>query len=154
MREILRRKRPRYEPPNLTRVTSWLACRVPVVGLLAAVVLAGCGSGDRDRETPVDQVREATRTYLRALQEARWKGACRLMTGSARRDIGDAAGGSCARALARGAALPADQLAAAGREVAGARVRLRGKAATIGPLGAFPQPLRLERVADRWLVAG
>jgi hypothetical protein len=64
------------------------------------------------------------------------------------------AGLLAALALAGGAALPPDQLAAAGREVAGAQVRVRGKAATIGPLGALPQPLRLERVADHWLVAG
>jgi hypothetical protein len=121
--------------------------------LLAALALAACG-GDSKRETPVDQVREATRTYLRALQAGRWKEACRLMTASARRDVGDAAGGSCRRALAGGSALPADQLAAAGREVAGARVRVRGKAATIGPVGASPRPLRLERLAGRWLVAG
>jgi hypothetical protein len=135
-------------------VISCHARRLPVVGLLAALALAGCGSGDRERETSTDQVREAASAYLRALQDAQWARACRLMTASARRDIEDEGGASCARALAGGAALPADELAAAGREVAGAQVRVRGTAATIGPLGALPQPLRLERMADRWLVAG
>jgi hypothetical protein len=116
------------------------------------LALAGCG-GD-ERETPADEVRDATAAYLRALQEARWKGACRLMTASARRDVADAAGKSCARALGGGAVLPADELATVGREVAGARVRVRGTAATIGPLGALPQPLRLERMDGRWFIAG
>jgi hypothetical protein len=140
--------------PILSRVTSCRARRLPVVGLLVALALAACGGGDRKRATPTGQVREAAYAYLRALQQARWTRGCGMMTASARRDIEDAAGVSCARALAGGAALPADQLAAAGREVAGAPVRVRGKAATIGPLGGLPQPLRLERVAGRWLIAG
>jgi hypothetical protein len=125
----------------------------PVVGLLAALAFAGCG-GDGGRETPADGVREAALVYVRALQGAKWAKACRLMTSAARREVEGAAGDSCVRALAGGGALAADQLASAGREVAGARVRVRGRAATIGPLGAFPQPLRLERVANRWLIAG
>jgi hypothetical protein len=128
--------------------------RLTAACLLVTLAPAGCGGAEDKRETPADQVRKAARTYLRALQDARWTGACRLMTASARRDVADAAGGSCAHALASGAALPADQLAAAGREVAGAHVRVRGKAATIGPLAGSPQPLRLERVSGRWLVAG
>jgi hypothetical protein len=124
-----------------------------VAALLAALAVAGCG-GDAGRETPADEVRDAALAYVRALQEAKWARACRLMTSAARRDVAGAAGAACPRALARGGALAADQLASARREVAGARVRVRGRAATIGPLGAFPEPLRLERVADRWLVAG
>jgi hypothetical protein len=122
--------------------------------LLAVLALAGCG-GDSDRDTRTDAVRDAALAYVQALKDGRWGRACRLMTDAARRElVGDAASESCAGALEGGGALPEDQLASAGREVAGARVRIRGTGATIGPLGAFPQPLRLERVAGRWLVAG
>jgi hypothetical protein len=75
------------------------------------------------------------------------------MTAGARRDLADAAGAPCARALANGAALPADELASARREVAGADVRIRGAAASIGPLGTAQQALRLRRAGERWLVA-
>ena len=99
-------------------------------------------------------MRASTAAYLRALQDRRWARACGLMTTAARRDIEDAAGAPCATALAGGAALGADELATAAREVAGADVRVDGAAATIGPLGGQPQPLRLRRVGGRWLVAG
>jgi len=76
------------------------------------------------------------------------------MTPAARRDLADAAGVACPRALAAGGAEGAEELASAQREVAGADVRIRGTAASIGPLGTAQQPLRLERVGGRWLVVG
>ena len=122
------------------------------VGLAAAAAHAGCGGAD-EGPTPGDRVREATSAYLRALQHDRWARACALMTSAARRELG-AAGGSCVRALRGGAALPTDQLASADREVAGATVRIRGRTAAIGPLGDFPQPLRLQNLGGRWLIDG
>ena len=104
-------------------------------------------------QTEADQVRAATSTYLRALEDARWARACGLMTTTARLEL-KAVRGSCVEALARGGALPPEQLASAGREVAGAPVRVRGTSAAVGPLGSFPEPLRLERVGGRWLVDG
>jgi len=74
------------------------------------------------------------------------------MTATARRDLADAAGAPCAQALAAGAV--SEELASAQREVAGADVSIRGAAATLGPLGAAQQPLRLRRVGGRWLVDG
>jgi hypothetical protein len=124
------------------------------VGLVTAFVQASCGGGgEADRPTQAERVRAATSAYLQALREERWTRACRLMTSDARRELGDA-GGSCAASLAGGAALSPDELGAAGREVAGARVRVRGRTAAIGPLGSLPQRLRLERVGGRWLIAG
>jgi len=76
------------------------------------------------------------------------------MTAAARRDLADAAGAPCPRALAAGGADAAEELASARREVPGADVRVRGTAASIGPLGTAQQSLRLERVGGRWLVAG
>jgi hypothetical protein len=97
-------------------------------------------------------VRAAVRAYLGALSARDWPRACRLMTAAARRDLADAAGAPCAGALADGAA--SEELASAQREVAGADVRIRGAAATLGPLGTAQQSLRLRRVAGRWLVDG
>jgi hypothetical protein len=124
--------------------------------LLATVSVAGCG-GDEEgaaRPAPADEVRTAATTYLQALRERRWERACELMTADARRDVEDVVGGECVDALAAGAALPAKELAAIARELPGAKVRVRGDTATIGPLGALPQPLRLRRQGGRWLVAG
>ena len=122
------------------------------VGLAAAVAQAACGGGD-EVTTPADRVRDATSAYLGALQQGRWTRACGLMTSGARREL-EAARGSCAVALRGGATLPSEQLASAGREVAGATVRIRGRTAAIGPLADLPQPLRLERVTGRWLIDG
>ena len=97
-------------------------------------------------------MRAAVRTYLGALSARDFPRACRLMTAAARRDIADAAGAPCARALAAGAV--SEELASAEREVAGAEVRIRGDAATLGPLGTAQQSLRLRRVGRRWLVDG
>jgi hypothetical protein len=97
-------------------------------------------------------VRSAVRAYIGALSARDWSRACGLMTPAARRDLADAAGASCPRALADGAA--PEELASAQREVAGALVRIRGTAATLGPLGTAQQPVRLEKVGGRWLVAG
>jgi hypothetical protein len=72
------------------------------------------------------------------------------MTPAARRDLADAAGLPCARALAAGAA--PEELASAQREIAGAHVQIRGAAATLGPLGTAQQPVRLRKVGGRWLV--
>jgi hypothetical protein len=119
-----------------------------------AVAIAGCGGADPPRATPADGVRAAVRAYLGALATRDWQRACRLMTPAARRDLADAAGAPCARALAAGGAEAADELASARRQVAGADVRIRGAAASVGPLGGAQAQLRLRRVGGRWLVAG
>lgn len=103
---------------------------------------------------PADRVRDAAAAYLHALQQGRWARACALMTPAARRAFAEAAGTRCPRALAGGATLPAEQLATAARAVAGADVRVRGAVASIGPVAALPEPLRLRRVDGRWLIAG
>jgi hypothetical protein len=130
------------------------AAATVIAALALAFAVAGCGGDDHPRATPTDGVRAAVRAYLGALQGRDWTRACRLMTATARRDIEDAAGTECAQALASGAALGADEIATAEREVAGAGVRIRGAVATVGPLGSAQQPLRLQRVGGRWLVAG
>jgi len=119
-----------------------------------ALGLSGCGGGDHARTTPADGVRAAVRAYLGALARQDFAGACRLMTPAARRDLADAAGAPCARALAAGSGDAAEALASARREVAGANVRIRGAAASLGPLGPAQRALRLRRVDGRWLVAG
>jgi hypothetical protein len=121
---------------------------------LAVLALAGCGGSDRPRAAPEDGVRASVRAYLGALQAGDWARACRLMTAAARRDLEDAAGAPCGRALSAGAALAPDEIATAAREVPGADVRISGDAATVGPLADAPQPLRLRRVGGRWLIAG
>jgi hypothetical protein len=97
-------------------------------------------------------VRAAADAYLGALSTGDWSRACRSMTPQARRDLADAAGTSCARALASGAT-SAEELQSARRAVPGAVVHMRGPAASIGPFGAAQQALRLRRVGGRWLVA-
>jgi hypothetical protein len=133
-----------------------MTARPPLVAalVLAAVALAGCGGGDRPRATPADGVRAAANAYLGALATRDWDRACGLMTPAARRDLADAAGAACPRALAAGGAEAAEELASARREIPGADVRVHGTAAAIGPLGTAQQPLRLQRVGGRWLVAG
>jgi hypothetical protein len=124
------------------------------LALAAALGLAACGggSGGSAPPTPADQVRAAADAYLGALSARDWVRACHSMTPRARRDLADAAGTSCARALAEGASAAEDPQSAR-REVPGAVVRVRGAAASIGPFGASQQPLRLRRVGGRWLVA-
>ena len=114
--------------------------------------LGGCGGHGPDRAAAADDVRGAVRAYLAALAGHDWPRACQLMTGRARRDIADATGTSCERALSAGAALAGAELESVRREVAGAQVRIRGDSASIGPLGGAEQALRLERVRGRWLV--
>jgi hypothetical protein len=92
--------------------------------------------------------------YLGALAAHDWSRACRLMTPAARRDLADAAGAPCPRALAAGGAEAGAELASARRELAGADVRVRGATATVGPLGTAQRDLRLRRVGGRWLVSG
>jgi hypothetical protein len=121
---------------------------------LAALAVAGCGGADRATPTPEDGVRAAARAYLGALAAQDWTRACRLMTASARRNVADAAGAPCSRALAAGGADAGEELASARREVPGADVEIRGAAASIGPLGTAQQALRLQRVGGRWLVTG
>ena len=123
------------------------------LALTVALCLAACGgSGAPGRTTPADRVRAAADAYLGALSARDWSRACRSMTPQARRDLADAAGTSCARALASGAT-SAEELQSARRAVPGAVVRVRGSAASIGPFGASQQALRLRRVGGRWLVA-
>jgi hypothetical protein len=124
------------------------------LALAGVLGLAACGggSGGSAPTRPADQVRAAADAYLGALSSRDWARACRSMTPRARRDLADAAGMSCARALAAGAS-SAEELQSARRAVPGAVVRVRGSAASIGPFGASQQPLRLQRVAGRWLVA-
>jgi hypothetical protein len=133
-----------------------LARRWTAASMAAALALAlgACGGSDRPVATPADGVRAAVRGYLGALARHDWAEACRRMTPAARRDLADAAGEPCARALAAGSGGAAEELASAGREVAGADVRIRGATATIGPLGPAQQALRLRRAGGRWLVAG
>jgi hypothetical protein len=132
------------------------AARRAVAGALAAaILLAGCGGGDRrPAPSPESAVRAAASAYLDALAAGDFPRACRMMTAAARRDLADAAGTSCAQALRAGAAQAAEDVAAVRREVGGADVRVRGARATIGPLGAAQQPLRLARQGGRWLIAG
>jgi hypothetical protein len=104
--------------------------------------------------TPEDGVRAAAQGYLGALAAHDWSRACRLMTPGTRRDLADAVGASCSRALAAGGAEAAAELASARREVAGADVRISGATAAVGPLGTAQRDLRLRRVGGRWLVAG
>jgi hypothetical protein len=120
--------------------------------LASAAALAGCGGDDRPRATPEDGVRAAARAYLGALAARDWPGACRLMTAAARQELAATTGTSCARALASGGTLAAEEVATAEREVAGAEVTIRGASATVGPLAGTQQPLRLRRVDGRWLV--
>jgi hypothetical protein len=68
--------------------------------------------------------------------------------------VGRAVGTACPDALAAGGVLPPEALRNIARELRGAKVQVRGDTATIGPLGALPQPLRLRRQDGRWLVAG
>jgi hypothetical protein len=128
------------------------ACRPTAAVLASAAALAGCGGDDRARVTPEDGVRAAARAYLGALAARDWPGACGLMTAAARQDLADATGTSCARALAKGGALAAEEIASAEREVAGAEISIRGGSATVGPLAGTQQSLRLRRVGGRWLV--
>ena len=130
------------------------AWRSLVLALLAASAIAGCGGGATPDAGPAGAVRQAARAYVGALRAADWGRACALMTAPARRELAAEAGARCPRALAAGAALPPDRLAAIGRQLAGARVRVRGRSATIGPLGDAGRPLRLRRAGGRWLVAG
>jgi hypothetical protein len=127
--------------------------RAGAVVVLAAVAAGGCGGADRPRASPADGVRRTVRAYLGALQARDWPRACALMTEAARRDLEDAAGAQCARALAAGAAGAAQELASAQREVAGADVRISRAVASVGPIGTAQQLLRLRRVGGRWLVA-
>jgi hypothetical protein len=128
--------------------------RSALLAVLAAAAIAGCGGGAKPDEGPGGAVRQAARAYVGALRAADWRRACALMTPGARRALAEDAGAACPRALAAGAALPPDRLAAIGRQLAGARVRVRGRAATIGPLGDAGRPLRFRRAGKRWLVAG
>jgi hypothetical protein len=122
---------------------------------LGLLCLFGCGSGaEPAQDGPDDQVRGAVSAYLRMLEGGQWTRACRAMTRRARRELEGVTGASCARALAKGVALPRDELAAVGRQVPGARVRVDGATATVGPFEGLGRPLRLERVEGRWLVAG
>jgi hypothetical protein len=128
---------------------------VIAASLVTAAAAAGCGGGDEPaRPDPAAQVRSSATAYLQALEQRRWGRACTLMTRAARAELAGADGGSCAQALAGGAALPPDQLGNARRSVPGADVRVAGATASIGPLGELPAPLRLQRVGGRWLVAG
>ena len=123
------------------------------LALSVALALVACGgSAGPGPTTPADRVRAAADAYLGALSARDWSRACRSMTPQARRDLADAAGTSCARALASGAT-SADELQSARRAVPGAVVRVRGSAASLGPFGASQQALRLYRVGGRWLVA-
>jgi hypothetical protein len=99
-------------------------------------------------------VRTAVSSYLRRLEARQWAQACDLMTGRTRHELRAATGESCARAMAAGVTLPRDELAAVAREVPGARVRVDGARATVGPFEGLGRPLRLEHIDGRWLVVG
>jgi hypothetical protein len=118
-----------------------------------ALTLAACGGSTLPRTSPAERVRAAADAYLGALAAHDWSRACRLMTPGARRDLADATGTPCTRALAA-CGSSAEELASARRAVPGAAVDVRGPAASIGPFGPSQQALRLRRVGGRWLVAG
>ena len=120
--------------------------------VVLVVGLAGCGGGKTAGDGAAADVRGTVRAYLAALAGREWPRACQLMTERARRDIADAAGVSCERALSRGAVLAGAELESVRREVAGAQVRIRGDSASVGPVGGAEQALRLARVRGRWLV--
>ena len=123
------------------------------LALSVALALVACGgSAGPGPTTPADRVRAAADAYLGALSARDWSRACRSMTPQARRDLADAAGTSCARALASGAT-SADELQSARRAVPGAVVRVRGSAASLGPFGASQQALLLRLFGGRWLAA-
>ena len=120
---------------------------------LAAPAAAGCGS-DEQAPGPDKAVRRSAGQYLDALIGGRWADACRRMTPDARAVVGEERGGAgCEAALSAGEALPAEVLAGARREIAGAPVRIAGPRAELGPVADLPVPLRFERRDGRWLVA-
>jgi hypothetical protein len=125
--------------------------RVAGVAAVGVAGLAGCGGGGH-QAAATNAVRGAVSAYLAALAGHDWPQACQLMTDRARRDLAGATGKSCERALSGGAALTGAELGSVRQEVAGARVRIRGASASIGPLGGAGLALRLERVRGRWLV--
>ena len=103
--------------------------------------------------TPEESVRSAAAGYVRALQTRRWDDACERMTPAGRRAVAEGAA-SCAAALRAGVALPPEALGTVARQLPGARVRVNGATATLGPVADLPTPLRLERRDGRWLVSG
>jgi hypothetical protein len=127
-----------------------LTVAAAVTGVLAA---AGCGGRAPEPSVPEDGVRRAAAAYVEALQRRRWADACARMTPAAQQSVARDAGASCPEGLGRGAALPAEQLAVAHRQLAGARVRVKGGRATLGPVADLPEPLRFEKRDARWLVA-
>jgi hypothetical protein len=124
---------------------------VLVTALALQALVAGCG-GDDPPPDPADAVRAAATAFVGALREERWDAACAAMTAAARTAVADDAG-ACAAALRDGAALPREDLDTVARQLAGAPVRIEGGRATLGPVGDLPEPLRLERRRERWLVA-
>jgi hypothetical protein len=122
-----------------------------VVASLVSACVAACGGQERPPD-PRDAVRRAATEYVRALREQRWDDACERMTKAAQRAVA-AERRSCAGALADGGALAPDTLAVVARQLPGARVRIAGAAATLGPVGDLPEPLRFEHRGSRWLVA-
>ena len=123
-----------------------------VLPLLACAALAACG-GDDPPPDPADEVRAAAIAYVGALRAERWGDACARMTAGARAAVAEG-GGSCARALAAGGALPDDVLGTVARLLPGAEVAVDAGTARVGPVGDLPAPLRLARRDGRWLVAG
>lgn len=126
-------------------------------GALAAAFLAtatGCGDDAPPPERVAEEeVRAVTGRYVDALARGDGEAACRLVTPEGRARVERDAGTACASAVT-GGALPAESLAVARRQLPGARVKLDGLRATIGPLADSPAPLALERVGGRWLVSG
>ena len=124
------------------------------IALLACLAIAGCGESPSPEPAGTDAVRRSARAYVEALRSQQWGRACGLMTAAAREELRDGSEGSCPHALAAGAALAPAELDAIRRQLAGARVRVRGGRATLGPLGDGELSLGLERRRARWLVAG
>ena len=124
------------------------------IALLACLAIIGCEASSPAQPAGTEPVRQSARAYVEALRSQQWARACGLMTQAAREVLREEAGGSCRRALAEGTALAPGELDAIRRQLAGARVQVRGEHATLGPLGDTGRSLALERRGGRWLVAG
>ena len=118
------------------------------------LAIAACAESPSPEAAGTDAVRQSARAYVEALRSQQWAIACGLITADAREALRDGSEGSCRRVLAAGATLAPGELDAIKRQLAGARVQVRGERVTLGLLGDGERSLVLERRGARWLVAG